>query len=70
FLPPAVFLMRSLPYHLGLRRSVDLSEDDDAGEYTVDNGLLNRVLAFELGRIKKLQAIPAGGSCLVAASVQ
>mgnify|MGYP000954088324 CR=1 FL=1 len=67
FLPPAVFLLRSLPYHLRLRRSVDLSEDDDAAEYTVDNALLNRVLDFELGQINALRPLIMGGSCLVAA---
>lgn len=62
------FLLRSLPYRLGMRRGTLLST---AAEHGVGTGALSRVLArrlaHEVARVRKRDVMKWGTSCLVAA---
>lgn len=68
FLPPPIFLFRSIPTRLGLRKQAAWNQyNQEHRELTgVAGHLLNWVLEMEIRRLRQGQAIPFGGSCLVA----
>jgi len=69
FLVPAVFLFRSVPSRLGIRRSITASTV--TAEHTPPQGLAGRVLercqAIELTAIQSGRQIPFGSSCVAVA---
>lgn len=69
FLPIPIFLIRTVPWRLGLRKSVVL--EDDRQKHRLPAGLpgaiLGKVLDKELGLILRRRMIPLGGSCLLVA---
>ncbi len=69
FLPMPIFLIRTVPWRLGLRKSVDL--EDDRQKHRLPSGLpgaiLGKVLDKELGLIQRGRMVPLGGSCLLVA---
>lgn len=69
-LVPAIFLMRSLPYRLGVRPTHDMSKvsRDHSLPDTFAGKLLQRGLDFELARARRGRRIPTGSSCFVTAS--
>lgn len=67
-LPPLVFLLRTVPSRLGLRRGAD--PERDAAEHAPDGmaaRLMDRMLAAEHRRIDAGRTLPVGGSCLCVA---
>lgn len=69
FLPPGVFLLRSLPTLLGKKQaaSAQSTKKMHQAEKTVGSGAVDKILNFELGQIKAKKRIPFGGSCFVVA---
>jgi SAM-dependent methyltransferase len=69
FLPLPIFLSRTIPSLLGLRKRINL--DQGLKEHRPSGGLagrlLNRLLGWELNRLISGRKIPFGGSCLVIA---
>lgn len=65
------FLLRALPYRIGMRRNQILSSNTEHG---TDNGLstrlISRLLEKEVGLIAGGQSITVGASCLVAAHLR
>jgi len=64
-LPPLVFLLRTAPSRLGLRRGADPKRD--AAEHAPDGiaaRLMDHLLAAEYRRIDSGRTLPFGGSCL------
>lgn len=69
FLPAPIFALRTFPGWLGLRR--EPTEAAARREHSADGRgglLIRRALATELGRLRRGQAIPFGGSLLAVAS--
>jgi SAM-dependent methyltransferase len=67
-LPIPVFLLRSIPSFLGMRK--DASVDDYRSEHSmggITGAVMNRSFASELKRIHRKKFIPVGGSCLAVA---
>lgn len=71
FLPPAIFLSRSLPYRLGWAKKDDWRKRY-RNEHTPPNTFLAKLLEkacnVELKRIRRRKPIPWGSSCLVVAA--
>lgn len=69
FLPPGIFLLRSLPSLLGKkqRASVEESRKQHQTDKSGGNGILNKLLEAEIKRIRAKKVIPFGGSCFVVA---
>lgn len=67
-LPPPMFLMRSLPERLGLRRASKPRNERISQEHRSGAGLLNRLLALEERALGKGRNIPFGASCILVAS--
>lgn len=65
-LPLPVFLLRSIPSKLGLRKESDY-ESAQPGEHKSENPILTKIWNWELKKIQKGGKIPIGGSCLVVA---
>jgi SAM-dependent methyltransferase len=68
-LPPLIFLLRTLPTWLRLRRGTSLERD--AAEHTPSGlaaRLMNCLLAEEVKRLRAGRSIPFGGSCLCVAA--
>ncbi len=65
-LPLPVFLLRSIPSKLGLRKKSDY-ESEKPGEHKSESALLGKIWNWELNKIRKGDKIPMGGSCLVVA---
>ena len=66
-LPPLIFLLRTVPSRLGLRRGGD--SERDLAEHAPRGwaaSLMDRLLDAEFKRIEAGRAIPFGGSCLMA----
>jgi SAM-dependent methyltransferase len=70
FLPLAVFLLRTLPFRLGLAKKGS-GEIKAKGDHSQKQGLLGAMMAssfdFELKRIQAGKTFGFGGSCLIAA---
>lgn len=67
---PAIFLFRSIPTYLGIRKSITASttEKEHSQKVGFIGAMINRSLSLELKRIKKSRQIPLGSSCVVVAS--
>ena len=63
-LPPAVFLLRSIPYRLGFSGAPSARMASDHR----NRGFLGASLSAELKLLQKGISLPMGGSCLVAAA--
>jgi SAM-dependent methyltransferase len=66
-LPPLIFLLRTVPSSLGMRRDTD--SERDLAEHAprgLGASLIDRLLDAEFKRIEAGRAIPFGGSCLMA----
>ena len=68
FLPLPIYLFRSLPSRMGWRKEINLEDAGIKNEYVSRSNLVEALLGFELHWLKRLKALPFGGSCLVAAS--
>jgi SAM-dependent methyltransferase len=67
-LPPLVFLLRTLPTRLGLRRGNDPERDAaDHAPGGIAARLMDRLLRAELHRLSAGRSLPFGGSCLCVA---
>jgi len=67
-LPLPIALFRAIPSRLGWRKEIELNNPAIKNEYVSSSSLLQTLLSLELPWLKRLKSIPAGGSCLVAAS--
>lgn len=70
-LPLPVFLLRTLPFKLGLlkkKRTVAIDPRDHVVKNGVFSRLLNYILAAELGHLQAKHPMHFGGSCLVVAT--
>ncbi|HQZ16505.1 MAG TPA: class I SAM-dependent methyltransferase [Vicinamibacteria bacterium] len=69
FLTLPVFLLRTLPSFLGLRKQKPA--ENHAREHSAGSGLVSRVvdglLDFERGRMRQKKRMPLGGSCIAVA---
>lgn len=69
FLPIPIFLLRTLPSKLGLKRDYHLEQD--TRKHTLPAGvtgrMLERIMGFEVSRLQRRKRVPFGGSCLVVA---
>ncbi len=69
-LPITVFLLRSLPFRLGLRSAVAAPENADKAHGTKEGQavrILRKLLASERNHIAEKRSMSLGGSCLIAA---
>lgn len=68
-LPLPIFLVRALPSRLGLRKQNvwDQYQQEHRSQPGLTGKLLNRLLVWEMQRIRAGHSIPLGGSCLIAA---
>jgi SAM-dependent methyltransferase len=68
-LPLPIFLLRAIPTRLGLRKTNawDSYRQEHSSRPGWTGRLLNRLLAWEQGRLSRGQGLAAGGSCLVTA---
>ena len=70
FLPIPIFLFRSIPGWFGLHKTSN-NNDKQKSEHKLKNGLvqklLNRILDFEITKIKKGTKLRFGGSCFIIA---
>lgn len=67
-LVPLQFLLRAVPYRLGLDRSSLISNEKEHGSGEGPSvNILNRLLAGEVGQVARGQTMRFGASCLVAA---
>ena len=69
-LPITVFLLRSLPFRLGLRSAVAAPENADKAHGTKEGQtvrVLRKLLASEKNHIAEKRRMRFGGSCLIAA---
>ncbi|MGA2326260.1 MAG: class I SAM-dependent methyltransferase [Bryobacteraceae bacterium] len=68
-LPLPIFLLRSVPSRVGLRKapSLELATAEHRPREGAAGRLMERVLDWEVRRIRRGRRIAAGGSCLVAA---
>ncbi len=69
FLPLPIYLSRTLPTELGLKRNSTLEyhKKQHSDRPSLATPLLNSIMNWELSRIKNGSKIPFGGSCLVSA---
>jgi len=70
FLPPPIFLFRTLPYKFGFsKRAVNnqKTERDHAATNRLTSRILNSMLATETCNIQKKKTMCFGGSCLIVA---
>jgi SAM-dependent methyltransferase len=69
FLPLPIFLLRSLPSRLGWRSNPTLEtvQKEHAHRKGFAHNLLQKAMAWEIGRIARRRAIPFGSSCLTVA---
>lgn len=69
FLVPPIFLSRSIPSQLGIRRPAtgDAVKKEHSKGSGLSSAIVNRCLAFELNRIQRGQSIPIGSSCIAVA---
>jgi len=69
-LPIPIFLLRSLPYRLGLSKR-ESTPNDVSRDHAIQGGVLanalGTLLRWELGRLNAKKAMRFGGSCLVVA---
>jgi len=65
-LPLPIFLMRAIPSRLGLIKDAAVVADE-ATAHNSGPGMLDKVWAWELNRIKANKRISFGGSCLIMA---
>jgi SAM-dependent methyltransferase len=66
---PIVFLLRTVPSALGLRREVDLSRDaSELAPSGVAVRLMDRLLDAEFKRIEAGRTVPCGSSCVCVAA--
>lgn len=65
-LPLPVFLLRSIPSRLGMRKQSDY-ESKKPSEHKSENPLLTKIWNWELKKIQRGERIPMGGSCMVVA---
>jgi len=69
-LPLGIFLSRTIPYRLGLRRKIKNAEkvkQDHSISSPFAGKVLDRLFSFEIDRLKSNTSIPFGGSCLIIA---
>ena len=68
-LMPAVFVLRSIPSQLRIRRSVNVSSitQEHAGPTGFLRSLLEHCLSYELRRIDERRYLPGGSSCVAVA---
>ena len=67
-LPPIIFVLRTVPSALGLRRGVDLERDSaELAPRGLSARFLACLLAAEYRRVEAGRTIPSGGSCLCVA---
>ena len=68
-LPAPIWLMRTLPTRLGLRKQNewDRYQQEHSSRPGLAGQLLNRLLRVELGWLKRGRSLPLGGSCLMVA---
>ncbi|NOQ16211.1 MAG: methyltransferase domain-containing protein [Methyloprofundus sp.] len=71
FLPIPTFLIRALPYKLGLTKITTPKEKDISRDHIVKNGIMSRTLNFllqtETKKLSKKHPMSFGGSCLIVA---
>lgn len=71
FLPLPIFVLRALPYRMGLAKAEN-TRKNVARDHGVDDSQLNRLMTsihqHEVKQIAKGKQIPFGGSCLVVAT--
>lgn len=70
FLVPPIFVLRSIPSRIGIRRNVSAAttqKEHSAGP-GFTGALVQKCLDWELNRTKRRKPIPAGSSCLVVAT--
>jgi len=70
FLPFPIFLLRSLPYRLGISKRRGSSESavrDHASQDTITTKILDTLLETETKNLKKQKSMKFGGSCLIVA---
>lgn len=72
FLPPPILLLRSIPSRLGLRRSVpqEVTQQEHAGGGGIVRRLVDRVLDWEFGRVRRGRRMPFGGSVIAVGRVE
>ena len=67
-LPPLVFLLRTIPTRLGLRRGADPEQDAaDHAPGGLAARVMDRLLNMEWQRLAAGRRVPLGGSCLCVA---
>ena len=70
FLPLPIFMLRAIPWHLGLAKPTHDS-DKTKQEHAAPNGsavhILNRLLSAEIANIRNQKTMHCGGSCLMVA---
>ena len=66
-LPPPMFLMRTLPEWLRLRRGGRGRQQRLSSEHRGTGGLLDRLLSVEVERFGRGLSVPFGASCILAA---
>lgn len=67
-LPAPMFLLRTLPEWLRLRRGAKRREQRVSTEHRGQGGILDRLLAVESSRFARGLRVPFGASCLIVAS--
>lgn len=65
-LPLPVFLFRSLPSKMGIRKEPNYKTNKPS-EHTRESGVMTRIWNWEVEKLRKGNRIPFGGSCLVVA---
>ena len=69
FLPPAIFLLRVLPFRLGLQHKAHINST--RAQHELQNGMLNRLISIlsrrELSMLARGRQRVLGGSCLAVA---
>lgn len=69
-LPLPIWLMRSIPHHLGVRKGgYDLQRmaREHGSRVTFGSKVISRMLGFEVPMVRGMRRIPIGSSCLIAA---
>ena len=69
FLPPPIFLFRSIPGQIFKKKNNELKEKNRQFRQKtgISKKILNKILESELSKIKRKRKIPIGSSCLVVA---
>jgi len=72
FLPIPVFLFRTIPSKLGLRKGNNPEQQTKEHQQRTGmfNGILQRLLAREIKTLRQKKSLPFGGSCLVSARLK